>query len=568
MDHEHSSNNGAGKSSAEHSTQKPASETSNSLTTRYIGKIFEIIDSTPRFSLETKTLTDETGNIEIGAYCLVQYLTYAILAQIVELSASARAEAERHGRIELLASIDLDNCELIPGVSRLPSIGAHVFLASEGLVQALFEPAGKDKGQLINLGSLNTRDGVSLSVTPDMLFAKHLGVVGATGSGKSNTVAKLVEECLKLKSKLILLDPSGEYGSIKSKYAKHVHLGELEKAGTQSKQVVVPYYHLTESDLTAIFKPTGQSQAPKLRAAMKSLKLAILSPGLAVEGNIMKADKEKRFFEAEYARHIRAVDNPLAIFDISKLPQQIENECVKPNRSAVEPLFWGAINPIEVAHCTPLVVRVSDIISADEISCIFNPGKLPSLLDEIEEFIDNPSLRVLRVSLETLPFLYNAREIVSNAIGRQILLLARQGRFKKSPVVIMMDEAHQFLNSNLENDPSLPNIDAISLIAKEGRKYGSALCLATQRPKDIPESILSQLSTYIIHRVTNQSDLSILESASGNLDPGMLAMIPSLGPGKCLIMGSAVPFPMIAQIEQAKQEPDSETPSFSDYWRN
>lgn len=566
MDNEQVSTNGTG-GSTDRNNPSVADSQQATLTTRFIGKVFEIVDSNPRFSLETNDLSDATGNIEVGAYCLVQYLSYAILAQIVELSASKRPEADRHGRIELLASIDLERCELIPGVSRLPSLGAHVFLASEGLVQALFEPRNQDGAPLIKLGSLNTRDGVSLSVSPDTLFAKHLGIVGATGSGKSNTVAKLIEECLKVKSKLILLDPSGEYGSVKSKYVRHVHLGEIENPGNQSKQVAVPYYHLTESDLTAIFKPAGQSQAPKLRAAMKSLKLAILSPSLAIDGNIIKADKEKKFFEAEYRRHIRAVDNPLAIFDISKLPQQIENECVKPQRSAVEPFFWGAITPIEVAHCTPLVVRISDIIAADEISCIFNPGKLPSLLDEIEEFIENPSVRVLRVSLEMLPFLYNAREIVSNAIGRQILQLARQGKFKKSPVVIMMDEAHQFLNDSLENDPSLPNIDAIALIAKEGRKYGSSLCLATQRPKDIPENILSQLGTYIIHRVTNKSDLSILESASGNLDPGMLAMIPSLGPGKCLIMGAAVPFPMITQIQQAKQEPDSETPSFSAFWR-
>ncbi len=537
------------------------------LSTRFIGHVFDLSDGLPRFSIETETISDEVGSIEIGSYVLVQYQNFAVLAQMVELSAVKRLEAQRHGRIKLLASIDLDRCELIPGVSRIPSLGSKVYLASEPLVQTLFEPSHDQNAPLIRLGSLNTKKGVTLALSPDTLFSKHCAIVGATGSGKSNTLAKLVEQCLKLNSKILLLDPSGEYSSIHNRYIKHLHLGELDIPAKQSKQVAVPYYHLTESDLMSIFRPSGQSQAPKLRAALKSLKLAILSPGLAVDGNIIKADKEKRFFQTEYARHLKAIDNPLAIVDISKLPQQIENECIKPTRSAVEPFFWGSINQIELAHCYPLIIRISDIITSDELSPIFNPGKLPSLLDEIEQFIGDPQLRVLRVSLEALPFVYNAREIVSNAIGRQILILARAGKFKTNPMLMMIDEAHQFLNEELESNPDVANIDSLALIAREGRKYGLCLCLATQRPRDIPESILSQFGTYVIHRITNSSDLSIIESASGELDKSTLHMIPSLGPGKGLILGAAVPFPLLIQVQKAEQEPNSGTPNISDFWR-
>jgi DNA helicase HerA-like ATPase len=539
----------------------------NKLTTRHIGQLFDLSDGMPRFTIETEVLSDEIGNVEIGSYVLIQYQNYAVLAQIVELSAVKRLEAQKHGRLKLLASIDLERCELIPGVSKIPSLGAKVYLASEPLVQTLFQPGNEDGAPLLTIGCLNTRQGIALSLSPDTLFSKHCVVVGTTGSGKSNTMAKIIEQCLKLRSKIILLDPSGEYSAINNRYVKHLHLGELDLPASQSKQVAVPYYHLTESDLMSIFKPTGQSQAPKLKAAIKSLKLAILSPNLAIDGNIIKADKEKRFFQSEYGRHIKAIDNPLAIVDISKLPQQIENECVKPTRSAVEPLFWGGINQLELAHCYPLMIKITDIITADELSPIFNPGKLPSLLDEIESFIGDPQHRVLRVSLETLPFIYNAREIVSNAIGRQILILARNGQFKKNPVVIMMDEAHQFLSEELEKNPTVANIDSMALIAKEGRKYGLSLCIATQRPRDIPESILSQFGTYIIHRIANASDRAILESASGELDESTLSMIPSLGPGKCLIMGAAVPFPLLTQIARPEQEPNSETPNFSDFWR-
>jgi uncharacterized protein len=546
---------------------KKNSGNSNELTTRHIGQIFDLSGGMPQFTIETEVFSDEIGSIEIGAYVLIQYQNYAVLAQIIDLSAVKRLEAQKHGKLKLLASIDLGRCEIIPGVSKIPSLGARVHLASAALVQTLFEPGNKEGAPLLTVGFLNYGRGIALSLSPDTLFSKHCVVVGTTGSGKSNTMAKLIEQSLKLRSKIILLDPSGEYSRINNRYVKHLHVGKLDLPPNQSKQVAVPYYHLTESDLMSIFKPTGQSQGPKLKAAMKSLKLAILSPNLAIDGNIIKADKEKRFFQSEYARHLKAIDNPLAIVDISKLPQQIENECIKPTRSAVEPFFWGGSNQLELAHCYPLIIKITDVITSDELSPIFNPGKLPSLLDEIESFIGDPQHRVLRVSLETLPFIYNAREIVCNAIGRQILLLARNGQFKKNPVVIMMDEAHQFLNEELEKNPAVANIDSMALIAKEGRKYGLSLCIATQRPRDIPESILSQFGTYIIHRIANASDRAILESASGELDETTLNMIPSLSPGKCLIMGSAVPFPLLTQIAKPEQEPNSETPNFSDFWR-
>ena len=441
------------------------------------------------------------------------------------------------------------------------------FIASAGLVQQFFSPSPSKNAQSIHLANLGDENGAKLEFTPDILYSRHCAVLGTTGGGKSHTVARLLEETLKLRSKIILIDATGEYNSFKGKHVKHVHLGNIDTSSNNSKQVAVPYYHLTEADLMGIFKPQGQSQAPKLRAAMKSLKLSILSPTLAFEGNLIKMDKDRRFYDTEYARHIKAIDNPLAIFDISKLPQQIENECVRPTRSTVEPYFWGSVNQIELAHCTPLVVRVSDIITSDEISCIFNPGKLPSLLDEVEEFLADPQYKLLRISLEALPFLYNTREIVSNAIGRQLLMLARQGKFKKSPVVLFLDEAHQFLKEHLESGENSLSIDSLALIAKEGRKYGLSLCISTQRPRDIPESILSQVGTFIVHRISNMNDRKIIESASANLEHGTLSILPMLGPGMSVIMGAAVPFTLLAKVVMPHHLPESETPSLNDLWR-
>ncbi len=506
---------------------------------------------------------------EVGSYVLIKHRDLALLGQISRMS-TRDGSKEHDGILELLATIDLTQCSLVPGIARLPSVDAPIYIASEDLIQELFSPNSTDNFPEISLGNLGSANGPKVALSPDMLFSRHCAVLGSTGGGKSNTVTKILEECLKYKSKMILIDATGEYKSFQGKHVKHVHVGKPSKANSEadnSLEVAVPYYHLTESDLMGMFKPSGQAQAPKLRAAMKSLKLGILSPSLQLDGYVIKADKDKRFHDAEFQRHSIALNNPLAIFDITKLPQQIENECVKQTRSATEPYFWGATNAIEQAYCTSLIVRTSDIINSPELSCIFNPAKLPSLLDEINEFISEDHTRLLRISLESLPFVFNTRELVCNAIGRQILHLAREGSFKEVPICLFVDEAHHFLKEHLEDDPNLPSIDSMALIAKEGRKYGVGLCLATQRPRDIPESILSQMGTYLIHRISNPSDRKIIETASGTCEQGTLEILPTLRPGKCVILGNAVPFPLLVQIKRPDTPPFSESPSFVDHWR-
>lgn len=536
--------------------------------TTFLGSVSNIGGSLVTFIVD-QSRAELAKNTEMGSYALIKHKDLALLGQISRMKTCEEKE-EHEGTLELLATIDLEKCKLIPGISRIPGIESPIYIASPELIQALFAPHSMNNFPEISIGNLSHDTGPAIGLSPDMLFSRHCAILGSTGGGKSNSLSTILEECLKYKSKMILIDATGEYKSFSGKYVKHVHIGkasEFQPEALNSKEVAVPYYHLTESDLTGMFKPSGQAQAPKLRAAMKSLKLGILCPSLQLDGYIIKADKDRRFYDTEFQRHTKALNNPLAIFDISKLPQQIENECVKPTRSPTEPYFWGALNPIEQAYCTSLVIRVADIINSPELACIFNPAKLPSLLDEIAVFIDDPDTRLLRISLESLPFVYNTRELVCNAIGRQVLHLARAGRFKEVPICLFVDEAHHFLKEHLEDDPNLPSIDSMALIAKEGRKYGVALCLATQRPRDLPESILSQMGTYLIHRISNPSDRKIIESASGSCEHGTLEILPTLRPGKCIILGNAVPFPLIVQVRRPNTPPFSESPSFVDHWR-
>lgn len=428
-------------------------------------------------------------------------------------------------------------------------------------------PETKEHGALyITLGSERDDQTQKISCTPEALFGRHLTVLGATGAGKSWTLAHLIQESSKFKSKIILFDASGEFHTLGGP-VHHVTVGTGAGDESNAKEVTVPYYHLRESDLFAIFKPSGANQAPKLRSAIQSLKLARVCPILAPNGVIMKAHRSKVEFERERRAYMDVLESPECDFDIRYLTQQIQNECVDPQSSPVEPMVWGGPNSLESTSCVPLINKIQDITQSKSLRSIFNPDACPSIFEELDEFLNDRSNRILRISLKYLPFEHNAREILANAIGRHILEIARKGNFLNAPLLLVLDEAHHFLSAHIKDSNEFYPIDSFGLIAKEGRKYSLNICLATQRPRDIPEDVLSQMGTFIVHRMTNDFDLKIVERASGSVEHAALELIPTLYPGEGLLFGVSFRDPVVLRMDPPSVPPQSRGPDFQRFWR-
>lgn len=546
---------------------------------RFIGTISHVGRSSVKV-LFSDVQTSTSG--QIGDYIVVACDELAIFGQLTDMKVSEEAAAalaeegdsvgalRAVGVVHLLTTVQLETSKIIPGVARHPRIGSPVYIAHPTLVKMVAETrrskAGEDSPVALSVASLIDVDNTPISFTPEMLFGRHCTILGTTGSGKSWSIARLVEETARHRCKVVLFDATGEFHRL-SDGVRHLYLGNDPEPREDSTEVVLPYYHLTERDMFAIFKPKGQSQAPKLRAAIKSLKLAMLAPGLALDGTVPKVHKEKAQFEAQYKKFYSKVESPEAHFDVRKLARQIENECVNPNRSALEPNFWGDYNGTDLAFCTPLITRIHDILQSTELSCIFNFEEKPSLIHELEKFLDSDTDRVLRVNLKYLSFAHNAREIVANACGRHVLQLGRNGKFQDRPLLVIVDEAHHFLNREAEATDDGFSLDSFGMIAKEGRKYSLNICLATQRPRDIPESVLSQMGTMLVHRLINDRDRSVVERASSEIDRSSLGTLPTLAPGEAVLMGIDFPVPLSVRINAPKCQPDSKGPDFQQFWK-
>jgi uncharacterized protein len=546
----------------------------------------------------------------VGDFVFVDCDRSAILGRVTEVGIPDRQRnvlehqietdptVEPQGRVQLLATVSKTTRKVTRGINTQPRVGDGVYLAEGGALSNSIKDAleGDVKGDsaplLVELGHLSGLDDAALSIPPEKLFGRHCGVFGATGGGKSWTVSRLVNEIVRIGGKCILFDPTGEFTG------KVAGAREFEFSNDQAAEgrlVRFPSEKLSELDLNALLRPTGQSQGPTLRSAIISLRLARLLladparfPQHAVEGSnalrievqhnqqtvgFIQLDENRTVSKANQHRkplgraQLMLADQLAADdcdFDLKALSNQIGKECLFPANADGT---FGGVDQRQVGYNNTLVIRIETLLNSPDMSCFFSRDGL-DICAEIEAFLDDQHARALVLSFENVSFKHNARELLLNALGRYLLGIARQGRFRQNPLVCLLDEAHQFIGRSVGDDQNSVNLDAFGLIAKEGRKYGLSTVVATQRPRDVPQDVLSQLGTLFVHRLTNDRDRETIERACGDLDRSAAAFIPSLSQGEAIIVGPDLPAPLPVMMNKPEkgQRPESHGPNYQAYW--
>ena len=506
-------------------------------------------------------------SLSIGELVIVNGATMTIIGEVHSMH---RAQ-HTHADVKVLASISPSTGLISPGARELPGIGAHVHRPPRDVVRAISEDRTSVKEDAVSevrlhLARSTRYDSLELAFPPERLIGRHLAVVGSSGGGTSCTIARLVEQCALHRSKVILLDLTGEYEPLKGPVF-HVHLGNAHRDGLLSSPTCLPFYELTEADLVAVLEPENALQLSKLQAAIRTLKLLHLEPKLGTDGVFPKAHKEKRLYEQALDDFKHDLEVPENLFDIYRLALQIKLECVDIYRSQTETGFWGAINHDELAAVSGLIQRTQEILTRGDLGAIFLPHTAPSLIATLDTFLADEKISVLRVSFEFLPSIHHVREIVAHAIGRRMLELGRHRVFMNCPSLLVVDEAHQVMHHTSSQFVRDFPLDAYHVIAKEGRKYGLSLCVSTQRPGDIPEDILSQAGTFIVHRLVGSSDRALVERATGACDKAVLEDLPSLTPGEAIIVGSAFTRPLRVHMRLPENQPFSHGPDYQRLWR-
>lgn len=511
------------------------------------------------------------GKGEVGEFVLIESQINLVLGRILEIKKDdlAKSNLEIFGKIQLLGTIQMDTLRVSAGVDYYPSINDLIYSAPHDFIASIPQKMQKDAANItLEIGSIDLDQSCGICITPEKLFGRHLGILGATGGGKSYTTAKILEECLKYNSKIILLDPTGEYAEFSDSSVTNVHLASPINIAQDSKPISIPPNCFEETDFIALFEPAGKSQGPKFREAIRSLRLVkllqkqSLHDDMILNGVFIKINKP----EENYKIAIRSIKDryllelPNSPFNPNKLCLQIKEEYVVLKGSNYQ------ADDFNFNHCLSLLTRINGIINSHTFKFVFQESSLPSFADELENFYQDPSKKLFRIDMSAIGFEFKAREVISNVIGRFLLNKARQLSYINKPVVVFLDEAHNFIGKTIGNEETIAKLDAFELIAKEGRKFGLNICLATQRPRDITEGVLSQLGTLIVHRLTNDRDREIVERAGGEIDKAASDFLPSLQPGEAVIIGNDFPIPLTINIKKPTIKPNSEGANFQKNW--
>lgn len=561
---------------------------------KFVGYVCEVTPQYVRLQIPSAKLLHTfyfNGEIfsggSVGSFVVIEGQEYGFLGRVFELNLPQGERTEITNRsinekdtqfhpiakVELLALFDIYKPEsIIKTVSRYPSVGSKVFSCSDEQIGAYISAFGiktDDKDvPFAPLGKLTSNNALC-NISLNSLFGRHCAVLGTTGGGKSWTVAKLLELASDYtENKCILIDATGEYNNI-NENIQNIELGTGE--------YIFDYKNLSIDELYYLLHPSSKTQVPKLMEAIRSLKMSKLDnntelslyykqnpQGNPIKGNIYKAKKIKRAFEVFYYNHIVQIEDKSCNFDFNLLAAQITNEC-NWDSDRNNPSMWGDRNENDVSNCISLISRINNVMSTSEYNKIFGFRKdtIPDakdLREGIQEFLKGEN-SVLRLNFSKVSFDYQVREILVNAIGNYLLNEARKGLYKDNPIIIFMDEAHQFLNKSIADEYfSAKPLDAFEQISKEARKYGLFLCIATQMPRDIPLGTLSQMGTFVVHRLINEQDKKAVENAASAANRNSLSFLPSFGEGEALLVGVDFPMPLTIKVNAPQKVPDSQTP--------
>ncbi|MFP3222923.1 MAG: ATP-binding protein [Nitrososphaeria archaeon] len=350
-----------------------------------------------------------------------------------------------------------------------PEPGTSVEEAPEDLLKAVFSYGTQ-------IGSLLRKPSVRVGVNIDAVASRHLAILGATGSGKSNLLALIAKEVMKLGGTMLIFDYHGEYSSLK---------GAVKVRAKINPRILDP------DELADVIEI--RRNASKQREALARA----LTPEVRSSGDFWK-----------------------------DLETNIQNDDLG--------LADRVIEIIERARRR--MGKILDTEIGDPINMV-KPNRV-NVIDMLD----------LNEAQSSLIISYYAREILDQRKAY------RRNETEKilfdTPVILAVEEAHAFLPEGEESDAH----EIISKVAREGRKFGVGLIVASQRPSRLSQDVLSQMGSLAVFRISQPRDQSYIVESSELVSEEVAAGLPSLNSGEAILLGQWVKLPTVAKIDMVEEK--------------
>lgn len=420
-----------------------------------------------------------------------------------ETRRSARTEIDLLGEVSRVG--DTASGTFARGISVYPVLGAAAFIASDEDMALIY---GEPGVATLAVGTLHRFPEKTAHLKSEAFFTKHSVIVGTTGAGKSCALALILRALLKAHphGHILLLDPHGEYAPAFPDMAESITPETLQ----------LPYWLFGFDEIAEVIC----SREPMARSRET----------LILKDAIIQAKRE--FLQGIGDSPEITVDTPTPYL-LGELVRHLSDEMGRLLKPDTAQPYLRLISTIEGLARDPRYQFMFDhkLVHMDMADILGRVLRIP---------VGGKPISVLDIS--AVPS--EITNIVVSLICRLVFDFAVNcNRQEAVPILIACDEAHRYIPQD-DVTGFEPTRRAIGRIAKEGRKYGLSLCLVTQRPTELSETVLSQCSTVIALRMPNKDDQDYVRSHLSDAYSGLFNMLPTLGEQEAILVGEGAIHPM------------------------
>ena len=552
-------------------------------------------------------------NVSIGSFVLIRKGFANIVGKVegeyMKDNVGIPQDIKRIIGIGVLGTIE--NEKFVHGVTNLPMIGNSVYVITEDVISKIFAKNATDK---VTLGTLIGYEEYPFEINVQELLCSHIGIFGNTGSGKSNTLAKLYYEVVRKygssanflnNAKFMIIDFNGEYANVFDNANIYNFSTKISKKNKKAVRYPISLEDITDGEFwSIILEATDKTQKPFIERCIRKFKkflgdsndynkdslssiiynsndkildcrlyireifylLGIKDRFSILEEKLMYNYKYKTFYTKDPIKDKYGTTKEeiysLIFENDENYSLNFENLDYFDKFKLV--LYWNYCEEIGKSfitkeHIGPLMARSNNRI--DSLSKLF---EIKDVLDDKTSNVNVISLVDVRVDMRKIIPLIICKKLYSEK-------KASKGDSLNSSLHIIVDEAHNILSTTSIRESEEwkdYRLECFEEIIKEGRKFGTFLTISSQRPSDISDTIISQLHNYFIHRLVNEEDLRKIHRTIAFSDKSTNDMISILPAGGCIFTGLTSNFPVLARINILPEanQPRSENVDISKIW--
>lgn len=389
---------------------------------------------------------------------------------------------------------------------------------------------GEESKNYFSLGHYSAYELTHALIDGNKFYQRHSCIVGNTGCGKSETVTKIVEETAKLPgANIVIFDIHGEYSQLS--YVDSIKMGD----------VPFPIWMLGFADMVANVLKVKEDSTVVMSALRK----------------------------AYYAQCPNGNENKPTYFDFGKMIGHIaylNEEEVRTGEFYKTGDKAGRAKTVKGDYNGKLagLLNTMSTLYVDKRHNFLFAGETQSFLEGFLNRIMGGDKPVKNIDLSGIP--HDIAVLIIGAITKliyNIQIMQKDAR----PITLVCDEAHVYIPTDFQLTAAQRRmVEIFENIAKEGRKFGITLFVASQRPSELNKTIMAQCANYIVMKLNNENDKSMIKGMMPAGSADVIETTTMFSPGDCLVVGDACPIPLKIHVELAKERPQSKTIQFWDEW--